>query len=431
VTRVLVIGAYGLIGAEITRTLLNQGIQVSGFGRDKTIARRAFPDIDWHFGDLRNFTDPGAWAPVVEGCSYVVNCAGALQDTPRDNLQVVHHDAVLALAVAVEASGAVLVQISAAGASPDASTNFMRSKAAGDIAIAETIPRHIIYRPTLVLSGDAYGGTEFLRALAAFPAIQPIALGKAKVQVISAKELAAAVGHAVMGLVPAGTYDLTASQSHSLREIVLSLRSWLGFPKPFAVIPVPLFVMKPAIWLADGLGKLGWRSPLRTNAIISLREGISGDSERFTNATEIRFNELDQILMDEPAHSGDQIAAQLKLLLPLLIAGLAIFWLMSGIIGLFRYDAAAQVLRTEGWAPAISVATVVLWSLVDIGLGLAVLVRKIARRALLGMMLVSLIYLVGASMVTPSLWLDPLGPLTKIIPSILLPLVCLAVLARR
>lgn len=430
-TRVLVIGAYGLIGAEITRNLLSQNIDVSGFGRDKAVARRMFPDIDWHFGDLRDFTHPGEWARVIEGCSYVVNCAGALQDTPRDDLNVVHHEAVAALAEAANDVGAVLIQISAAGASADAETSFMRSKAAGDAAIQEITQRHIIYRPTLVLSGDAYGGTEFLRALAAFPAIQPIALGKVQVQVISAKELAAAVGHAVLGMVPAGTYDLTATQVQSLRDVVLSLREWLGFSKPLAVIPVPMFLLKPVIVISDGLGRLGWRSPLRTNAISEVQNGITGDPSRFNQVTKIRFHDLDQILTSDSAHAGDRISARMTLLKPLLIAGLSVFWIWSGLIGLVQFDVAAELLRNQGWSSSLAIASVVIWSLVDVALGLALLIRKFARSALVGMILVSFIYLIAGTWITPSLWLDPLGPLIKIIPAMLLPLVCLAALARR
>jgi len=82
--------------------------------------------------------------------------------------------------------------------------------------------------------------------------------------------------------------------------------------------------------------------------------------------------------------------------------------------------------------PAGAAVTVtVLTCLIDIALGAAVLLRPFARRALLGMLVVSLAYLLGGTMLESALWLDPLGPLVKILPSLLLTLAALAILDER
>ena len=47
------------------------------------------------------------------------------------------------------------------------------------------------------------------------------------------------------------------------------------------------------------------------------------------------------------------------------------------------------------------------------------------------MVLLSPAYLVAATALTPTLWLDPLGPLVKVVPSIVLALVALAILDER
>lgn len=78
-------------------------------------------------------------------------------------------------------------------------------------------------------------------------------------------------------------------------------------------------------------------------------------------------------------------------------------------------------------AIALTLAT----CLIDIGLGIAVLLRPLARKALVGMLLVSAAYLAGGSLLEPTLWLDPLGPLVKVLPSIALTLVALATLDER
>ena len=48
------------------------------------------------------------------------------------------------------------------------------------------------------------------------------------------------------------------------------------------------------------------------------------------------------------------------------------------------------------------------------------------KKAALGMIAVSLAYLLGATLFAPGLWLAPLGPLVKIFPAMLLALFVLA-----
>ena len=75
--------------------------------------------------------------------------------------------------------------------------------------------------------------------------------------------------------------------------------------------------------------------------------------------------------------------------------------------------------------------TVVLGSLIDIALGLLVCIRKFARIALLLMLFVTLAYLVAGTILTPQLWLDPLGPLLKIVPILIATLFTLAIVDDR
>ena len=63
--------------------------------------------------------------------------------------------------------------------------------------------------------------------------------------------------------------------------------------------------------------------------------------------------------------------------------------------------------------------------------GLGILWRRTARTALWAAFGLSLVYLVAGTALAPALWLEPLGPLTKIIPTIALNLVALATLEDR
>lgn len=61
--------------------------------------------------------------------------------------------------------------------------------------------------------------------------------------------------------------------------------------------------------------------------------------------------------------------------------------------------------------------------MINIVLGVAILWRPWCRRAALGMVAVSGTYLAGGTLFAPELWIDPLGPLVKVLPTIVLALI--------
>ncbi len=129
---------------------------------------------------------------------------------------------------------------------------------------------------------------------------------------------------------------------------------------------------------------------------------------------------LDQTLAALPATRQERLFARLYFVFPLAIAVLSAFWLTSGLVALARPSIAALAL--EGSAmPAWAVGTTVIGgAFADIALGVAILWRPWCRTAALGMVAVSAVYLIGGTLFAPALWLDPLGPLVKVLPSIVL-----------
>ncbi len=430
--KILVLGAYGLIGTGIVQDLQAHGYDVLGFGRSEKTAQRVHPNLDWRYGDLRDFEKLEDWSCYLAGVDGVVNAAGALQDGPEDDLRAVHVTSINALAQACAMAEIPLVQISAAGVHTGAQTAFFRTKAEGDAAVRAAGGLHWILRPGLVLAPSGYGGTALLRMLAAVPFVQPIALGQTPVQCIGLRDLAGAVRACLDGRIAKGiSVDLVSERAQSLSELASAIRSWLGFAPARYRVALPRWVLKPTGWIADGLGRLGWRSPLRSNALATLEAGISGDPKPWAQAGGPPIEDLAEILARMPARSEDRISARMSLLMPLCVATLAVFWLLSGLIGLVQLPEAAKTLIDVGWSNALARTSVGFWAMVDIALALAILHRKTARAACLGMIAVCLIYMLSASFVTPALWLDPLGPLVKILPAMMLSLTALALLETR
>ncbi|CUK12395.1 short chain dehydrogenase [Ruegeria denitrificans] len=428
---VLVLGAYGFIGAAVTRSLQAEGAHVAAFVRNLKTGAKVLPDVTQVQGDLRTCLRPEDWAAHLERVDCVVNCAGALQDGPADDLETVHHNAIAALGQACAQRSIAVVQISAIGADTDAETDFMRTKATGDAALRACDVPLWIFKPGLVIGQSDYGGTALLRMLAAVPFVQPIAYPQAPVQCVGMPDLCHAVTGALVDEIPQGTYDLVEDMPAVLSDVLAATRSWLGFPEAQFSIIVPPVITRLVARGADALGHLGWRSPLRSNAMTVMGDGVVGDPEPYRAATGQKLAPLPQIYAGLICSREHRLAARMSLLMPLVVAVLSLFWLLSGLFGLVGLPKATSVLTGVGWSTGMAVASVLFWSFVDIALGLAILWRPWAARACLAQVAVAIFYLPAASFTVSGLWLDPLGPLIKTLPAMTLSLVAWPLLQSR
>ena len=69
--RVLVTGAYGLIGAACLARLHRDGHDLVGAGRRIDEARRRFPFASWRAADFDRLTTPEAWREIIAGVDAV------------------------------------------------------------------------------------------------------------------------------------------------------------------------------------------------------------------------------------------------------------------------------------------------------------------------------------------------------------------------
>jgi len=429
--KAVVLGAYGFIGAACVRALQADGFAVLGVGRSLETAQRTFPDLVWVIRDIA-VTPSDDWKDIFGDADVVVNASGALQDGAKDNLQAIHVTAVARMLAALDGTRTKFIQISAAGVAEDAPTAFFRTKAEGDARIAASSIDRSILRPVLVLGPEAYGGSALLRAAASMPLMGGRVFPEAPIQTIHVEDLASAVVQVANGG-PGSRFsaDLTEMESRSFSELTRQMRSWLGYPDWKFEVPVPGWLLKGVGKGADLLGWLGWRSPLRTNALLSLESGVTGDPGVWQRRGGLTPKTLEATLAAMPATAQERAYARLYLLLPLSVAILSLFWLLSGLIGLLSFAEARTVLTDRGGSAAFASVAVISGALVDIGLGAGVLVRRWTRLACLGMIAVSGAYLVFGTLLASDLWADPLGPFVKILPAAALALVVALLLEKR
>src|SRR5262249_52560522 len=133
----------------------------------------------------------------------------------------------------------------------------------------------------------------------------------------------------------------------------------------------------------------------------------------------------------EPASVQEHWFANLYLLKPVAFAVLAAYWILTGIVALGPGWMGGKEILDEAGLAAVATPAAFAGGLADILIGIGIAIRRSARLALHAALALSGFYILAATLLVPRLWLDPLGPLLKILPIIVLTLVCLAILDDR
>ncbi|WP_456620858.1 DoxX-like family protein [Bradyrhizobium sp. P5_C12] len=434
---ILVLGASGLIGRFVTDDLRLRGFRVVGLARSLSPAQKMSAlDIELPILAL----DVAALTRLLSehAVDVIVNCLGVLQDGPGSDTSAVHRDFVARLLEAIGDSGRAirLVHISIPGIAEADRTAFATTKREAERLIAASGIPHAILRPGFVVAPSAYGGSAMLRALAAFPLdlptaematpFQPVAVADIAVTIawLAARDVDDASAQAV-------SWDLMQSEPATMAGVVKQFRVAFG-TAGWPHVAMPSLALDLGAKIGDLANYLGWMPPMRSTAIVELRRGVTGDPSAWIAATGIAPKTLAETIGRHPATIQDKWFARLFLVKALIFASLVVFWLVSGFIALFvSYRAAAGILTAHGFPPALVDPITIGTSLMDMSIGVLIAFRRTAAIGLVVGIVASLGYMVGAAILTPDLWIEPLGALVKTGPAIVLMLVALLMLDNR
>lgn len=435
--KILVLGASGLIGRFVTDDLRLRGFPVSG------VARRYSPSQRQGASDLElpvMAMDQAALARLLREreIDVVVNCLGVLQDGPGSDTDAVHRDFVARLLAAIGDSGRAvrLVHISIPGAAREDRTAFSQTKREAERLIAASGIAYAILRPGFVVAPAAYGGSAMLRALAAFPLALPAAESATPFQPVAVDDVAATIAWLAARDIDdpatrAVSWDLMQPQPVTLEDVIEQFR-WSFGTSLWSRITLPAFLLNLGARLGDLTSYLGWMPPMRSTAIAELRRGVTGDPADWMAATGIVPKTLAQAVGGHAATIQDKWFARLFLVKALVIASLSLFWLASGFIALvISFPATKAILLSHGFAPSIAAPFAAITSMMDVSVGVLIAFRRTCAVGLIWGIVASLGYMVGAALLTPDLWIEPLGALVKTGPAIVLMLVALLTLDNR
>lgn len=435
IRNILVLGASGLIGCFITRDLRVRGFSVVGVGRKLPASQKTGAlDLELPLMSM----EVAALTKLIRDhrIDVVVNCLGVLQDGPGSDTAAVHRDFVTCLLEAIRSSRRAirLVHISIPGADETDRTAFSTTKREGERLIAQSGVAYTILRPGFVIALAAYGGSAMVRSLAAYPFDLPEQEQATPFQPVAMEDIAATIAWLAArdpGVANGATWELMQQEPVTLGGVIDQFRGAFGM-RGWPRVRMPALLLDLGAKLGDLANLFGWMPPMRTTAIAELRRGVRGDPADWISATGITPKTLAQMAGQHPATIQDKWFARLFPIKAVVIASLVLFWLVSGFIALVvSYDAAAGILRSHHFPPSLIAPITVGTSLMDMSIGLLIAFRRTSAFGLIAGIMASLGYMAGAAILTPDLWIEPLGALVKTGPAIVLMLVALLTLDNR
>lgn len=225
-----VLGGSGFVGSAIVAKLASAGYSVKVLTRRRDTAKHLclLPGVQVVECDV---LDEQALSDALKGMDAVINLIGILHQHRHFSFDVMHHQLPARLAkICVDLGIKRLVHMSSLRAAPDAPSQYLRSKAAGEAALTsmQSQLNVTIFRPSVIFGQ----GDSFTRLFASLVKLLPVVLlakPNAKFQPIWVEDVASCFVNSLANSDTYGkTYALAGPKVYTLRELVQTVVDVLG-----------------------------------------------------------------------------------------------------------------------------------------------------------------------------------------------------------
>ena len=221
---VTVFGGSGFIGRHAVRALARKGLRVRVACRRPNVADRLrlLGDVGQIEIMQANIRMPASIDRALDGAEACVNLVGVLYESGRQRFHSLHGQGARAVAEAAARRGvARLVQVSAIGADPASPSRYARTKAMGEQAAREAVPKAVILRPSVVFGQDDDFFNRFAALAQISPALPLPGGGATRFQPVFVGDVASAIAASVVDSAVAGrTFELGGPTIYSFRELM-------------------------------------------------------------------------------------------------------------------------------------------------------------------------------------------------------------------
>ena len=241
---VTIIGGSGFIGRHIVRALAKRGYRI------RVACRR--PDLAGHVQPLgtpgqvmpvqANVRFPASLAAACEGANAVINLTGILASRSAQSFSAIHVFGAEASGRAAKAAKAqVFIQMSALGADADSTSEYARTKAAGEAKAKAAFPGAIIMRPSIVFGPEDNFFNQFAAMSRLAPALPLIGGGRTKFTPVFVGDLAEAFAILIdRGEASGQTLELGGPEVFTFKQILEFTLATIGRKRLLIPVPWPI-----------------------------------------------------------------------------------------------------------------------------------------------------------------------------------------------
>jgi uncharacterized protein YbjT (DUF2867 family) len=241
-TLVTVFGGSGFIGRNVVRALVKRDFRVRVGVRRPELAGHLQPlgKVGQIHAVQANLRHPVSVQAAVRDAHIVINLVGISAEGGAQSFDAVQAGGAATVAEAARSIGARLVHVSAIGADANSTSDYSRSKAAGEAAVVAAVPAATIVRPSVVFGPEDQFINRFAALARALPVL-PLIGGDTRLQPVFVGDVATAVADAAEGKArPGAVYELGGPEVMTMREIqnfVLATieRQRMLMPLPFGL----------------------------------------------------------------------------------------------------------------------------------------------------------------------------------------------------
>jgi NADH dehydrogenase len=241
---VTLIGGSGFIGRHIVRALAKRGYRI------RVACRR--PDLAGHVQPLgttgqvmpvqANVRFPASLAAACDGAYAVINLTGILASRSAQSFSAIHVFGAEASAKAAKAAKAqVFIQMSALGADADSTSEYARTKAAGEAKAKAAFPGAIIMRPSIVFGPEDNFFNQFASLSRLAPALPLIGGGHTKFTPLFVGDLAQAFARLIdKGEASGKTLELGGPEVFTFKQLLEFTLETVGRKRLLVPVPWPI-----------------------------------------------------------------------------------------------------------------------------------------------------------------------------------------------
>lgn len=240
VSNILVLGGSGFVGRSVCEKLVERSggaggrIVVPSRRPQRAQHLRTLPTVELFQADVQSEVE---LVRLLAGCDAVINLIAILHGSPAE-FQRAHVDLPRQLVAACQVSGVKrIVHVSALGASANAPSHYLRSKAAGEAVLRAEGLDLTLLRPSVIFGEHDQFLNLFARLQAVAP-VMPLAGATARFQPVWVEDVAAAIVSALDEPTSIGqTVECGGPTIYTLEQLVRFAGRCGGCERP--VIPLP------------------------------------------------------------------------------------------------------------------------------------------------------------------------------------------------